>query len=179
MTLGVAQGSFAQKSKDEKRAVIREAKTEILAALYKEYPEARQKINSSVGYATFDNKQMNLLLLATGNGKGMVTDNRTGKETFMAMGSVGVGVGLGAKDLSVVFIFKDGKTLDKFVKEGWQFDSQADATAKTKEEGGDIGTEASVSTDVKLLEIYTITDQGVALQATVAGTKYWKLKKLN
>jgi hypothetical protein len=30
-----------------------------------------------------------------------------------------------------------------------------------------------------MFEIYQMTDTGVALQATVAGTKYWKDKDLN
>jgi len=29
------------------------------------------------------------------------------------------------------------------------------------------------------MEIYQFTKSGIALQATVAGTKYWKDKKLN
>jgi len=36
-----------------------------------------------------------------------------------------------------------------------------------------------VDTGGNLFEIYTMTDAGAALQATVAGTKYWKDKELN
>ena len=42
-----------------------------------------------------------------------------------------------------------------------------------------IAKEGAVDTGANLFEIYQITDKGAALQATVAGTKYWKDKELN
>jgi lipid-binding SYLF domain-containing protein len=106
-------------------------------------------------------------------------DNKSGKETYMAMGSIGGGVGLGAKDLSVVFIFKSPDVMKKFVDSGWQFGGEADATAKAGEKGGAASKEGGIDTGANLFEIYQITDTGVALQATVAGTKYWKVTDLN
>ncbi len=97
----------------------------------------------------------------------------------MAMGSLGGGVGLGAKDLSVVFIYKNADVMKKFIESGWQFGGEADATAKAGKEGGAAGKEGGVDTGGNLFEIYQMTDTGVALQATVAGTKYWKDKGLN
>ena len=164
---------------EEKRAQVRKQRDEILAKLYAEHPEAKDKIQKAVGYGAFNNKNMNLFLLSTGHGYGLVVDNKTGKETFMAMGSIGGGVGLGAKDLSVVFIFKNAEVMKKFVDAGWQFGGEADATAKAGEKGGGAAKEAGVDTGANVFEIYQMTDTGIALQATVAGTKYWKDKKLN
>ena len=86
---------------------------------------------------------------------------------------------MGAKDLSVVFIFKTPEVMNKFVESGWQFGGEADATAKSGEKGAAASKEGAVDTGANLFEIYQLTDKGVALQATVAGTKYWKDKKLN
>jgi lipid-binding SYLF domain-containing protein len=108
----------------------------------------------------------------------MVVD-KGGKETFMAMGSLGGGVGLGAKDLSVVFVFKNADVLKKFVETGWQFGGEADASAKAGEKGTAASKEAGADTGGNLFEVYQMTDTGVSLQATVAGTKYWKDKDLN
>jgi lipid-binding SYLF domain-containing protein len=105
--------------------------------------------------------------------------DKAGKETFMAMGSLGGGVGFGAKDLSVVFIFKDNDVLKKFLESGWQFGGKADASAKAGDKGADLAKEGGVDTGGNLFEIYQMTDGGVSLQATVAGTKYWKDKELN
>ena len=174
-------GLFGAKgdNNDEKRAAVRKQRDEILDKLYAAHPDAKEKIKKAAGYGTFNNKNMNLFLLSTGHGYGMVVDSKTSKETFMAMGSVGGGVGLGAKDLSVVFIFKDADVMKKFIESGWQFGGEADAAAKAGKTGGAAAKEGAVDTGANVFEIYQMTDTGVALQATVAGTKYWKDKKLN
>src|SRR6185369_12361050 len=150
----------------------------ILDKLYATNPEAKAKIQKAAGYGTFNNKNLNLFLLSSGHGYGMVVD-KSGKETFMAMGSLGGGVGIGAKDLSVVFIFKNADVMKKFIDSGWQFGGEADATAKAGEKGAAASKEGAADTGANVFEIYQITDTGVALQATVAGTKYWKDKELN
>jgi lipid-binding SYLF domain-containing protein len=176
-----AAGLFGPKgdTPDQKRAEARKQRDEILSKLYAAHPEAKDKIKKAAGYGTFNNKNMNLFLLSTGHGYGVVVDSKSGKETFMAMASIGGGLGLGAKDLSVVFIFKSADVMKTFVETGWQFGGEADATAKAGEEGGAVSKEGAVDTGANLFEIYQITDTGVALQATVAGTKYWTDKKLN
>lgn len=180
LALPVAAGLFGPKGDnlEEKRSAVRKDRDEILAKLYATNPEAKAKVAGAVGYGTFNNKSMNLFLLSTGHGYGMITD-RNGKETFMAMGSLGGGVGVGAKDLSVVFIFKNAGAMNQFIESGWQFGGEADATAKVGEKGGAAAKEGAVDTAGNLFEVYQMTDTGVALQATVAGTKYWKDKKLN
>ncbi len=89
-------GVFGAKggSPDEKRAAVRKDRDEILKKLYAAHPDAREKIQKAVGYGTFNNKNLNLFLLSTGHGYGMVVD-KSGQETYMAMGSLGGGVGVG------------------------------------------------------------------------------------
>jgi lipid-binding SYLF domain-containing protein len=180
MAMPASAGLFSAKgdSVEEKRAAVRKDRDEILAKLYAAHPEAKAKLQKAAGYGTFNNKNMNLFLLSTGHGYGMVID-KDGKETFMAMGSLGGGLGIGVKDLSVVFIFKDAEVMKKFIESGWQFGGEADATAKAGDKGGAAAKEAAADTGANVFEIYQITDTGVALQATVAGTKYWKDKDLN
>jgi lipid-binding SYLF domain-containing protein len=180
LAMPVTAGLFSAKgdNADEQRAAVRKDRDAILAKLYAAHPEAKEKITKAVGYGTFNNKNMNLFLLSTGHGYGMVTD-KNGKETFMAMASLGGGVGFGAKDLSVVFIYKNQDVMNKFIESGWQFGGEADATAKAGEKGAAASKEAGADAGGNVFEIYQITDKGVALQATVAGTKYWKDEDLN
>jgi lipid-binding SYLF domain-containing protein len=180
LAMPAAAGLFSAKgdSVDEKRGVVRTNRDDILAKLYAAHPEAKEKIQKAVGYGTFNNKNMNLFLLSSGHGYGMVVD-KSGKETFMAMGSLGGGVGMGWKDLSVVFIFKNADVMNKFIESGWQFGGEADAAAKAGDKGVAASKEAAADTGANVFEIYQLTDTGVALQATVAGTKYWKDKDLN
>jgi len=166
-------------STEEKRAKVRKARDEILARLYNEFPGTKSAIKNAAGYATFNNTSMNLFLLSTGHGYGMVVDNKTGKETFMAMGSLGGGVGIGAKDLRAVFIFKEASVMKEFVEKGFQFGGQADATAKAGDVGGAKAKEGGIDTGANVFQVYQMTENGVSLAATIAGTKYWKDKKLN
>lgn len=211
LAMGAQAWPFGPKgdSTAEKKANIRAQRDEMLAQLMAANPGMRRVIKQAAGYATFKQVNINLLMLATANGYGVVVDNKARKETFMRMGSLGGGVGAGIKDVRVIFLFHDPMVMKQFINEGWQFGGQADAAAKYQETGisaeqnvkGAVsfreGTVASgSSTDVRTgtptggtsssqissrgcLEIYQFTESGVALQATVSGTKYWKDSKLN
>jgi len=160
----------------EKRADVLKTRNDMLAELYEEKPETKAKIAEATGYGTFSNINVNLFLASTGNGYGIVHNNGTGEDTYMRMAMVGVGLGLGVKDFRAVIIFKNADALNTFVDKGWEFGGHADAAAKS----GDKGSAASVAGEVTGdMEIYLFTKSGIALQATVAGTKYWKDKKLN
>jgi lipid-binding SYLF domain-containing protein len=160
----------------EERKEITDMRQEILTRLYKEEPSVKDKIANAAGYATFSNIGINLFLISTGRGSGIVKNNDTGKENYMKMFSGGVGVGLGVKDFSAVFVFHSEEVLNAFVEDGWDFSGQADAAAKSGEKGG----EGSVSgTVVNGVEIFQMTENGLALQATLQGTKYWIDDDLN
>ena len=107
----------------------------MLTQLYAANPDMKKVLKKSAGYATFKQVHVNLLLLATANGYGVVVDNQARKETFMRMGSLGGGVGAGVKDVRVVFVFHDAKVMKQFIEEGWQFGGQADAAAKYQDTG--------------------------------------------
>lgn len=149
---------------------------ETLQLLYKYAPETKNMILNSYGYATFTNIGVNLVLLSAEGGKGMAHNNRTGVNTYMNMASGGLGLGLGVKDFRAVFLFEDKKTYDTFVRSGWEANAQADAAAKYEETGGAINAAETVAPGIRL---YKMTQNGLALQATVQGTKYWKDKELN
>ena len=65
--------------------------------------------------------------------------------------------------------------LNHFVTSGWNFGGQADAAAKAGDKGGAVGAEGNVGA----MTIYQLMKNGLALQATVQGTKYWKDDELN
>jgi len=166
--------SFADVAKDRKK--VTDMRQKILTQLYKEEPSAKRKIEGAVGYATFSNIGINLFILSAGNGSGIVKNMKTGQQTYMSMLSAGVGFGLGVKDFSAVFIFYTEDALNAFINEGWDFSGQIDAAAKSGEKGAELSTAATVVAGV---EIYQMTEAGLALQATLQGTKYWKDGDLN
>lgn len=161
---------------NEQRSSVHDLKKDTLAELYEKKPITKEKIAKAAGYAVFSNININLFLVSSGNGFGIVHNNSNGKETYMKMRMVGVGFGAGAKDFRAVMIFKTKEAMDTFVEKGWEWGGHADAAAKSGDKGAETGAAATVSGPI---EIYQFTEAGIALQATVAGTKYWKDPDLN
>lgn len=106
----------------------------------------------------------------------MAHNNKTGVNTYMNMASGGVGFGLGVKDFRAVFLFENKKAYDTFVNSGWEANAQADVAAKHEDNGGALNAAETVAPGVRL---YKLTQTGLALQATIQGTKYWKDEELN
>jgi len=94
----------------------------------------------------------------------------------MKMASGGLGIGLGVKDFRGIFVFTSRDALEQFVNSGWDASAQADAAAKAGDKGAAWAGAVDVAPGVKL---YQITEHGLALQATIQGTKYWKADDLN
>lgn len=161
---------------EEQRQTIQKMRQDTLADLYKYAPYAKDEIRKAAGYAVFSNTGINLLVVSTANGWGVARNNKTGKDTYMKMFSGGVGYGAGVKDFRGIFIFATEMTLTHFIDEGWQGGAQADAAAKSADKGAAIATAVDVAPGIRL---YQLTESGIALQATVQGTKYWKDDDLN
>ena len=159
----------------EERQLILAMKNEVLTDLYKVRPDVKSQIAGAPGYAVFSNANVNVILASFGGGYGVVRNNRSGKYTYMKMGEVGVGLGLGAKDFRLVFVFHSNDSMNRFVDTGWAFGAQADAAAKAEDKGAAVGGEITVDN----MTIYQLTETGLALQATIKGTKYWKDGDLN
>jgi lipid-binding SYLF domain-containing protein len=176
LLLGIwACATTGGKTSAEKRHAVLAMKNEVLSDLYRLKPDVESQISSAPGFAVFSNVNVKVIFASFGGGYGVVKNNETGKHTFMKMGEVGVGLGLGAKDFRAVFVFHSMNTLKRFVKHGWVFGAQADAAAKASDKGAAVGGE----TTVENITIYQLTETGLALQATVTGTKYWKDDSLN
>jgi lipid-binding SYLF domain-containing protein len=159
----------------EKRQSVLKMKQEVLSSLYKVHPQARSEIARAPGYGVFSDANVNVIFASLGGGYGVVKNNKTGKHTFMKMGEVGIGLGLGAKDYRAVFVFHDESTMRKFVDSGWEFGGHADAAAKASDKGAAVGGQ----TLLDHITVYQLTESGLALQATVKGTKYWQDEGLN
>jgi lipid-binding SYLF domain-containing protein len=173
----VSTAAQAKDTPDEERAKIQKKSADVLEDLYKLEPSAKAKVEKSVGYGVFSNVGVNLFVVAAAGGSGMVVENdKGGKTTYMKMGSAGVGIGLGVKDFRAVFVFTDKEKLTKFIEKGWDFSGEADAAAKADDKGGAAAAAGDLS---KGVEVFQITKSGLALQATLNGTKYWKDDDLN
>lgn len=158
-----------------KRQVADQMRQEVLTELYQLKPDVRSQIASAPGYGVFSNVNVNLIIASFGGGYGVVKNSRRGRDTYMNMAEIGVGLGAGLKDFRAVFVFHNQTTLESFIENGWTFGAQADAAAKASDKGGAVAGEAVVNG----ISIYQLTKAGLALQATVKGTKFWKNSEMN
>jgi lipid-binding SYLF domain-containing protein len=160
----------------EQRAEIQKMRATTLQRLYKVHPAARADVQKAAGYAVFSNVGINLIFLSAAGGSGVAHDNRSGKDVYMKMVSGGFGIGLGVKDFRGVFVFSTTEKLNQFTNSGWEASAQADAAAKAGDKGAAAAGAITVAPGVNL---YQLTENGLALQATIQGTKYFKNDDLN
>ena len=155
---------------ESKKAKLDEMASDALNELFAKNDKAKALYDQAVGYAVFDN--LKIAFGFSGGGGNGVAVPKSGNRTYMQMGTVGVGFGLGGKKYQIVFLFQDEQTMKSFVDKGWQADATASAVAGTS--GAEVQTGFSNG-----IAIYVLSDKGLMASADIAGTKYWKNKKLN
>ncbi len=174
----IAVGNVAQAaSKAELQQEARSMASETLKSLYQTSPGAKAAVERAAGYAVFSNFGMKLFVAGGGTGKGLAVDNKTKKETFMKMVEIQAGLGFGVKKFRLVWVFENKSDLDKFINTGMEISAQSSATAKAGGKGTEVFSGAmSISPGVWL---YQLSDDGLALELTAKGTKYYKDDTLN
>lgn len=175
--LSTLAGPGHAESIQEQRDDVRATANDTLNRLYRAQPSAKQAIANAAGYAVFNDFGMKILFAGGGTGKGLVVNNRTKKETFMKMVEIQAGLGLGIDKYRLVWVFERAADLDQFVNQGWELGAQATVTAQAGGQGvqGFAGA-MSVTPGVWL---YQLSDEGLAVDLTAKGTKYFKDDQLN
>ncbi len=164
-------------SKGERQQEIRATAQETLNRLYKTTPGARKAVEGAAGYAVFSNFGMKIFVAGGGSGKGLVIDNKSKKETFMKMAEIQAGIGIGVKKFRLVWVFEKKSDMDRFTSAGWELGAQSTAAAQASGKGASAFAGAmSITPGVWL---YQLTDDGLALELTAKGTKYYRDNDLN
>ena len=163
-------GSVAQR-----RQAVQDMRDQVLSELYRQKPDVRAQIQSAPGYAVFSNANVNLLFASFGGGYGIMHDRGTGRDTYLKMGELGVGFGLGVKDFRAVLVFHTNDAVKRFQDYGVSLGAGADAAAVASDQGGAVGGELNFDN----ITVYQMTESGLALQATLKGTRYWPDPALN
>ena len=176
LVLALTGGSVQAASKNEQRAEVRKTSQQILNELYRVSPSAKKAVAASAGYAVFSNFGMKIFFAGGGTGSGVAVNNATKAETFMKMVEVQAGLGFGVKKFRVIFVFETKSALDSFVNSGWEFGGQATAAATYDKKGAAYQGAIAVNPGVWM---YQLTDDGLALELTGKGTKYYKNDELN
>ena len=171
--------SFAATSQEKinkERAEIDNLSVQALHRLYAKVPSAENVINSCYAYATLSNTGMKLGLFGSAHGRGLAVNNQTGEKVYMRMQEMGVGLGLGVKEYDLIFVIGTEKAWNAFIAGDIKFASSADASASDGEAGGAIEGASIAANGVW---VYQMTKKGLALEASINGTKIYADKKLN
>jgi len=169
-------GPSSELSIRDRRQVVQDMRRETLDRLYAEAPYTKQRIKEAAGYAVFSNGNVSVVFVTGGGGYGVARNLKKNQDTYMKMGMGGVGLGLGAKDYRLVLIFNSAEAMNHFIESGWEFGGVADAVAQAGEQGGAASSEGNFKRDV---EVFTLTESGLLLQANLTGTKFWQDPDLN
>jgi len=167
----LAEDEWKDLKDESKRMKIQETCQKTMDKVAADNPAAKELYDKAYGWAAFDNTKV-AFGVSGGGGNGLAVNKKTGEKTFMKMGTVGIGLGLGVQSYQVLFLFQDEQTFTNFVEKGWQADASAQAAAGKHAVSGQTGF-------VNGMAIYQMTDKGLIASADVAGTKYWKNDKLN
>jgi lipid-binding SYLF domain-containing protein len=178
LLLAVPAAGLAQDTSKavQQRKEINTMADNALAELYRQNPEAKADIGKAAGVGVFSEMNFTLGPATGGGGRGVVRNRATGKQTFMRVAEAGGGLGLGVKDVRNIFVFDTKEALETFTTKGWNFGGDANASAKAAGKGGAANAAFQVASGVRL---YQLTKGGLALKATLSGTKYWADADLN
>jgi lipid-binding SYLF domain-containing protein len=163
-------------SVQEQRAEADKMARDTLNRLYKVQPAARGAVAKSAGYAVFSAFGTKILVVGGGGGSGVAINNRSKQTVYMKMVEAQAGLGVGVKKFRLVWVFEKASDLNNFINSGYELGAQASAAAKLGKEGGAFAGAMSIRPGVWL---YQMTDDGLALELTAKGTKYYKDDKLN
>ncbi len=161
---------------EQQKGDIQKMANQTLERLYATQPSAKSAIQKAAGYAVFSNFGMKILFAGGGSGKGIAVKNKSDQTTFMKMIEVQAGFGMGVKKFRLIWVFENQADLDGFINSGWEFGGQGTAAAQASGEGGALAGAMSIKPGVWL---YQLTDDGLALELTAKGTKYYKDDNLN
>lgn len=160
----------------EQRAQINALHDKTLQRLYAKYPHAQRVINECYAYATLSNTGIKLGLFGDAHGRGVAINNYTGERVYLHMQEGSVGFGLGAKEYDLVFLINTRQAWDDFIAGKIRFGASADASATDGTSGGAIEGADYAAPGVW---VFQMTTKGVAVEATLKGTKIYADKKLN
>ncbi len=159
---------------DETRAELDQMATTVIDRLTTENPDADALYQISAGYAVFDTRKITIMPVTAGYGRGVAISRENGSETYMNMGTGGVGaaLGIGGFESQIVILFETPGDFLKFINDGY------DATAETAAMfgGGKAGENIRF---VDGRSFFVLTKKGWRVAANATGTKYWRAPDLN
>ncbi|MEX0349177.1 MAG: hypothetical protein AB3N15_07090 [Paracoccaceae bacterium] len=159
---------------EETRAELDQMADEVIERLTRENQDAAILYEISAGYAVFDTRKVTIMPVTAGYGRGVAISREDESETYMNMGTGGVGaaLGIGGFESQIVILFETPGDFLKFINDGY------DATA----ESGAMFGEDKTGEEIRFIDgrsVFVLTKKGWRVAADATGTKYWRSPELN
>jgi len=171
-----ADSDLTASQKEAKRQTLLKMADETLKQVYAMDRTAKEKVEKAYAYAVFDDYIYNAVLYVAGKGSGVAFKTSTKKPVYMMMLRAGTGPGVGYTKFRQLLIIKNKTTFEEMTTVGADVEASANATFKVGDYGGSQLYSGSFN---PYLDVYTITDAGVDLQANWGGVEYLKDPGLN
>jgi lipid-binding SYLF domain-containing protein len=155
---------------EEKRALLVELEEKTLVDLVEQHPEAEAELDGAVGYAIFSNKTTKVPFVGAGEGIGVVVNTANDNRTYLKVGRIDVGGGLGVRKYRLVVIFFAEEALEKMASGKLEFGAGIEASAGGKDVGADSGSVAGERKEKYVL--YQLSEAGVSATFTVRMIRY-------
>ena len=164
------------KSADQQRAEINALHDKALRNLYGKYPSAQSVINQCYAYATLSNTGMKLGIFGDAHGRGVAINRSTGERVYLKMAEQSAGIGFGVKEYDLIFLINTREAWDNFLSGKIRFGANANAAANDGVTGDSVEGATYAAPGIW---VFQITTKGLAVEATLKGTKIYTDKKLN
>jgi hypothetical protein len=162
--------TYRAMSSQEKRDFLAELETNTLAELVEQRPETQAEVDRAVGHAVFSNRMAKIPFVGAGEGIGVVFDGKSGERTYLKVGRLDVGGGLGVREYRLVVLFFDEERLKKLAGGKLELSAGVEAGAKDKDVGTGAGGIAGSRKETHVL--YQLSDSGVSATVTVRAIRY-------
>ena len=170
---GSAMAADADKASKQKE--VRKATQTALQKFYKAKPDLKGAVAKAPGYAVFTTYGLSFFIGGAG-GKGLVHNNKTGKDVFMHMAQASAGLQIGLAESETLIVFKTTQAMTQFITKGWEYGGGGAAQAGA---GGKSAGTAQGENVIADAQYFTLTKNGLQAGIAVAGTKFWKDDDLN
>jgi lipid-binding SYLF domain-containing protein len=177
LMFSLAAGSVlsAEADKASKQKEVQKATQASLQKFYEAKPELKGMVAKAPGYAIFTTYGLSFFIGGAG-GKGLVHNNKTGKDVFMHMAQASAGLQVGLAESETLIIFKTAQAMSQFIDKGWEYGGGGAAQAGAG--GASVGTATGENVIAEAL-YFTLTKNGLQAGIALAGTKFWKDGDLN
>ena len=172
-----ADSNLDEAQKEAKRQALLKMADDTLKEIYAMDPKAKDKVEKAYAYAVFDDYIYNAVFYVAGKGSGVAFKTSTKEPIYMMMLRAGTGPGVGYTKFRQLLIIKNEATFKELSSVGLDVEMSANATFKLGDFGGSQLYSGSFNPYV---DVYTITDAGVDIQANWGGVEFikdWGLNK--